>query len=182
VSDDTSFSDDGASDVASKDPILRGASWSYQNPANLSAQAHHRVEPTHRIDDVGFRCVLATAAPPLPETGPGVEVLAEASADTLAEERSLPRPIHQVQPDYPTVQGSDNESGTVVLEFTVDERGLVRDPRVVRSSHVAFENSVLTAVRDWRFEPAQRGGEPVSVRVMQEFRFNGNPASPLETP
>lgn len=179
---DASSQDGDSPAVESKDPVLRGASWSYQNPANLSAHARHRVEPTHRIDDVGFRCVLASVAPSLPGTGPENEVLQEDFSETLVEERSLPRPIHQVQPDYPTIQGNDRASGTVVLEFTVDERGRVRDPRVVRSSHAAFESSALAAVRDWRFEPAQRGGESVSTRVMQEFRFNGQTTSPLEVP
>jgi TonB family protein len=181
---------------AQKYRILRGASWSYQNATNLNVQQRHRAEPDHRIDDVGFRCVFVTGVKP-PEPGvvpPATGFAADStpiSAGHLAPapgtgdpaiELSRPRPIHQVEPEYPYERKVLNDSGIVVLEFNIDETGTVQNPRVVSSTHPAFEAPALTAVRDWRFEPARRGGQPVMCHVMQEFRFNVKPLDAFAIP
>lgn len=167
--------------------ILRGSSWSYQNSSNLNAQRRHRVERDQRIDDVGFRCVLAHHTPPVTIAGQGATPTEDTAAGDIASapspsERTQPRPIHQVQPDFSPDQDFNSGPGNVVLEFTIDEAGRVRDPRVVSSSHPAFEQPALTAVGDWRFEPARQDGQPVACRAIQEFRFSTQPSSRQEIP
>lgn len=188
---DSKTADDAS---ALKFRILRGASWSYQNATNLYAQQRHRAEPDHRIDDVGFRCVFVTNAPSALVPGspsgvagrtapPPADVAPSAGGPKpVARDLSRPRPIHQVEPDYPFEKKILNQSGVVVLEFTIDTIGAVRAPRVVSSTHVAFESPALVAVLDWRFEPARRGGVPVAVRAIQEFHFNAKLPSVLDTP
>jgi TonB family protein len=136
---------------------------------------------------VGFRCVLVhqtlnrtiagEVATPTENAAEGDGTLAPSPS-----ERTQPRPIHQVQPDFPPGQELNNEPGNVVLEFTIDEAGRVRDPRVVSSSNPAFEQPALTAVRDWRFEPARQNGQPVACRAIQEFNFRAQPSSRREIP
>ena len=45
------------------------------------------------------------------------------------------------------------------------------NPRVEKSNHPAFEKPALEAIRQWKFEPALRGGAPVACNMRQPFRF-----------
>ena len=40
-----------------------------------------------------------------------------------------------------------------------------------KSSHPAFEQPALQAVRRWRFEPGKRGGKPVSFKMRVPITF-----------
>jgi len=59
----------------------------------------------------------------------------------------------------------------------IDERGLVEEIEVLRNSqpdHPALADSASEAVRQWRYEPATKAGEPVSVyfTVFVEFKLH----------
>jgi len=56
-------------------------------------------------------------------------------------------------------------SDRLIAEIVVDADGGVRDPvmRAGHSQHAAY--LALEALRDWRFEPARRQGEPLAVRL-----------------
>jgi protein TonB len=64
-----------------------------------------------------------------------------------------------------------NVEGVVTLIFIVDDTGRVVNPRVEKSSHPQFEAPALAAVRQWKFEPAIKGGQRVSCRMRVPFRF-----------
>jgi TonB family protein len=49
------------------------------------------------------------------------------------------------------------------LQMVVDKDGRVVEPVVLAGSIPGVELAALEAVRDWRFEPARRGGEPVAT-------------------
>lgn len=60
---------------------------------------------------------------------------------------------------------------TVVLVLIVDSGGRVSEVNVLKSSDSAFNNAAISAVKQWRFEPAQRGGKPIEARLMQTIEF-----------
>ncbi|MGH7959039.1 MAG: energy transducer TonB, partial [Opitutaceae bacterium] len=62
----------------------------------------------------------------------------------------------------------------VHVDFMVDERGHVVDPRIVRSSNRLFEEPTLRAVSKWKFEPGRRHGKVVTFRMMVPVMFNLN--------
>ena len=64
-----------------------------------------------------------------------------------------------------------NIDGVVTLIFIVDETGRVINPRVEKSSHPEFDSPALEAVRQWKFEPAIKGGQRVSCRMRVPIRF-----------
>jgi protein TonB len=74
-------------------------------------------------------------------------------------------------PAFPPVARLARQSGTVVLRWTVDERGGVTDIEVVQSTAKVFETSVLGWIRDVKFEPGQHAGKPVPVAMSRRFRF-----------
>lgn len=62
--------------------------------------------------------------------------------------------------------------GTALLKMRITEQGRVEDAQVERSAgHPDLDQAALEAVRRWRFEPARRSGEPVSVLVVLPVEF-----------
>jgi protein TonB len=69
--------------------------------------------------------------------------------------------ISRVEPEYP--RGARRVAGAIVLQGVVTRTGGVRDLRVIQGADDPMTASVLAAVRQWRFRPATRHGEPVDV-------------------
>jgi periplasmic protein TonB len=84
----------------------------------------------------------------------------------------IPSPVHQVAPAYPADQRQARTSGSVILEFVVDERGSVMQPKVLQSSHPSFNQPAIDALRKWKFEPGLKDGKPVKVRMRVPMVFN----------
>jgi protein TonB len=70
-----------------------------------------------------------------------------------------PRLLHRVDPVYPMLARQARIAGRIELEATVDERGYVRDLRVVRGIPL-LDQAALEAVRQWRYQPLLLNGEP----------------------
>jgi TonB family protein len=72
-----------------------------------------------------------------------------------------PQPLVTVDPLIaPTVY----QGGTVVLRVSVADTGAVTDVAVINSAP-ALTESVIEAVRQWRFSPARLDGTPVAARI-----------------
>jgi protein TonB len=75
-------------------------------------------------------------------------------------------------PSYPAVARRRGYEGTVLLNVLVDKGGQVAELRVEESSgHAMLDQAALRSVRGWRFEPAVRGDEKVSMWVRVPIRF-----------
>jgi protein TonB len=97
-----------------------------------------------------------------------------ASRTDLPADRDA-NPITRVQPSYPPTAFRAGEEGTVILRVDVDAQGKVSNVEVARRSNsVELDREALNAVRDWTFEPAIRGGNPVpsTVEVPVEFKLD----------
>jgi protein TonB len=88
---------------------------------------------------------------------------------SLDEIDQKPRVVFQASPVYPA--GLKRVECVVGLIFVVDETGKVANARVEKPSNTAFEKSALTAVRQWKFEPAVKGGQRVSCTMRVPIRF-----------
>jgi periplasmic protein TonB len=93
------------------------------------------------------------------------------SAFSMSEIDQRPRPVQQVAGAFPSELRGKVTEGVVTLIFVVDETGRVVNPRVEKSSHPEFEKPALDAVRQWKFEPAVKGGKRVSCKMRVPFRF-----------
>jgi len=86
-----------------------------------------------------------------------------------AEVDQLPEPKKQVAPDIPSkLKGV---RALVRVGFLVDVKGEVVAPRISKSSNADFDEICLEAIKDWRFKPAKKDGEPVAIRLAVPFRF-----------
>lgn len=93
------------------------------------------------------------------------------SAFSLAEIDQRPRAVFQAAPLYPSDMRSKKVEGVVTVVFIVDSEGKVANPRVEKSTHASFDKPALDAVKQWKFEPAIRGGLRVACKMRVPIRF-----------
>lgn len=82
-----------------------------------------------------------------------------------------PRLLNAVHPEFPAELNKTLNSGTVEVVFIVDTDGCVQEPKVVTSTHPAFEGPAVAALLKWTFAPATKGGRPFAMRMRQAIRF-----------
>ena len=93
------------------------------------------------------------------------------SGEALA---GIARPLggYQVKPRYPESARRAGFQGVTRLRVHVLESGRVGEVMVDQSAGFRdLDLAAMDAVRKWRFEPARRGKEPVSVWVMLPVKF-----------
>lgn len=83
-----------------------------------------------------------------------------------------PVPIRTVVPEYPAALRDNRVSGLVTMNCSVDERGVVTEAKVVKTTNEAFNQSAIAAVAKWRFRPAHQDGKPVAVVISLPIRFS----------
>jgi TonB family protein len=81
--------------------------------------------------------------------------------------------IGTVRPDYPAPLRSAGVEGQVVVQFVVNESGLVdrASVRIVSASNDVFAASVTSSLARMRFTPARIGSRSVAQLVQQMFVF-----------
>ena len=74
------------------------------------------------------------------------------------------QPFCLVQPKYPSSAGSKGLEGYVRLEFTVNQKGRVRNPVILESDPpLTFDRAARKAVLKARCKPGYKEGEAVEV-------------------
>ena len=84
---------------------------------------------------------------------------------------SAPRAIYRPDPEYSEEARKAKYQGTVVIDCTVGPDGRVYDMRVSRSLGMGLDEKAKEALRNWKFEPAKKDGQPVAVLVSIEVNF-----------
>ena len=93
---------------------------------------------------------------------------ADSASITVAVPMYKRNPLHE----YPPLAIRRQYEGTVLLDVLVDEDGRVVDLKVARSSgYRILDRSALADVKQWRFEPARRGGRPFEMWVKVPVRY-----------
>lgn len=101
-------------------------------------------------------------------TGGGEEVDAIFSLSDLDQK---PRVVYQPAPIYPPELARKSMQGTVYVLFIVDKTGRTRELKVQKSTHPAFNEPALRAVKQWKFEPGKRKGQAVQFRMRVPITF-----------
>jgi periplasmic protein TonB len=109
------------------------------------------------------------AGPPAPaRPAPSVAAL---PPDAITQ-TAIPRGGYQVKPSYPSSARRAGVQGTTLLSVFVAADGHVSDVVVKESAgHPDLDRAAADAVRRWRFEPARRGAEAVSMWVLLPVEF-----------
>jgi TonB family protein len=82
-----------------------------------------------------------------------------------------PRLLREVKADYTEEARRRNLRGEVVLEIVVRIDGNVGDVRVLQGLGGGLEARAVAAVKQWKFSPALRRGQPVDVLVEVAVEF-----------
>lgn len=84
---------------------------------------------------------------------------------------SAPSVLHRVDPEYSEEARKAKFQGTVMLSVVVDERGVVRDVRVLRPLGLGLDQKAIEAVVQWKFRPGMKDGRAVAVQATIEVNF-----------
>jgi protein TonB len=82
-----------------------------------------------------------------------------------------PQILREVKADYTEDARKRNLEGEVLLEIIVLRDGTVGDVTVIRGLPAGLSERAVQAVRQWRFAPARRLGQPVDVIVEVAVEF-----------
>jgi protein TonB len=83
-----------------------------------------------------------------------------------------PQGGYQVRPSYPSSARRLGIQGTTMLKVQVLIDGRVGDVLVEQSAgHPDLDQAATAAVRQWRFDPARRGEDPVAMWVLLPVEF-----------
>ncbi len=128
---------------------------------------------------------VAPKAPPPPQSPPATAPAAPtavtksspsptavAQLPTADELDAAPRLKRPLRPKYPPAARANSITGAVVLEFTVDQKGVVTGATVVESTPPGvFDAAALTAISNARFVPGRLNRAAVSCRMRLKIRF-----------
>jgi len=84
---------------------------------------------------------------------------------------SAPRAIYRPDPEYSEEARKAKYQGTVILGLIVDSSGRPRGLKVEHGLGMGLDEKALEAVRNWKFEPAEKDGKPVAVAISVEVQF-----------
>jgi protein TonB len=90
---------------------------------------------------------------------------------TVLRTNRLAKPIQSVRPVYPPLALKMGMQGDVTLKIIVDAEGNVSRAEIVTSGGADFDEAALKAVKQSRFEPAQRDGQNVTAEFTYIYRF-----------
>jgi TonB family protein len=91
-------------------------------------------------------------------------------ANTLVLEPVI---IESYQPHYPKIAKRKRIETEVKVLFTIDKQGRVTDITFPDQFGVGvFKQSIRNAMKKWRYQPAERNGQPVESQMTKIFDFN----------
>ncbi|HKQ77924.1 MAG TPA: energy transducer TonB [Blastocatellia bacterium] len=101
----------------------------------------------------------AQVLPPLPQ-----------EPEMVSESDLQSRVITRVKPVYSPDAKKINATGTVKVEITIAEDGMVVEAKAI-SGHFALRSAAVEAARHWVFEPANLNGAPLKTKGVLTFIF-----------
>ncbi len=84
---------------------------------------------------------------------------------------STPTILYKEDPEYSEEARRARHQGTVIIEGIVRSDGSVDILGVVRGLGYGLDEKAIEALRNWRFNPALRNGQPVDVKINFEINF-----------
>lgn len=93
-----------------------------------------------------------------------------------APDVTVPKLLHRVNAEYPAGARHFGARGSITVNVLITREGRVRSPVIVEALPApTLAYATLEALRQWKFEPGKRGGEPVDVELelVVDFRLSG---------
>jgi len=90
--------------------------------------------------------------------------------EPITTANALGRVVKKVAPAYPTAAKQLNVTGAQDVEIVVDEQGNVVDAKVLKGNAL-FTQASLAAVKEWKFQPLVKDGQPVKFTTVITFNY-----------
>jgi len=101
--------------------------------------------------------------------GPGAPGLP--AQQTILRTNREAKPIQTARATYPAMALRAGLEGDVTLRIEIDPHGSVIKAEIIKSGGAGFDEEALKAVKQSRFEPAQRDGQNVPAEFTYIYRF-----------
>jgi TonB family protein len=82
-----------------------------------------------------------------------------------------PYPLLTPEAEFSEEARRKRVNGICVIRLNIDAHGLPEDPRVVRPVGYGLDEEAIRAIQKYRFRPALKNGQPVSMPMTIEVRF-----------
>lgn len=83
-----------------------------------------------------------------------------------------PKLLHYVEPSFSPNSKEAFVEGTVRISTVVSSEGVTKDFRVISGLNAEEDRNAIEALKQWKFQPGTRNGQPVNVRVTVEVEFH----------
>lgn len=116
--------------------------------------------------------VLGQPSPPAPpiQIQSPLEPEQARQPEKISESAMQSRAITRVKPVYPPNAKKMNATGSVEVEITISEQGIVVEATAI-SGHFTLRSAAVEAARKWVFKPAVFNGAPATVKSVLTFVF-----------
>lgn len=82
-----------------------------------------------------------------------------------------PQKRYAPMPKYPFTQRIACLEGKIIIQLVIDENGKPRSPNILFSRYPVLAFAAIDAMREWRFNPASKNGQPVSAYYIVTVNF-----------
>jgi TonB family protein len=87
------------------------------------------------------------------------------------EQSSAPVAVSKCQPRYTEEARQAKVQGTVVLYVEITPEGRANNVKVLRSLGTGLDESAVDGVKQWRFKPGEKWGQPTTTQATIEVNF-----------
>jgi len=109
---------------------------------------------------------------PTPETNEKRDIDCGTTQQHYKKDEAPPRPIYQAEPEFSERARRLKKQGVIVLSLVVNDEGLPTDVSIIRPLGYGLDEKALSCVKNWRFKPAEKNGQPVAAKIAVEIDFH----------
>jgi protein TonB len=80
--------------------------------------------------------------------------------------------LYKVEPEFSEEARKAKHQGVVILYAEVGTNGALENIRVIQGLGLGLDEKAIAAVKQWRFRPAYRNGQPVATAANIEVNFH----------
>jgi TonB family protein len=165
-----------AADDKQSTPLMRATAYNYLSIVKLLLEKKAEVNRKDEDDDSAMILALRNKHKKI------IEALTKAGALQPTQEEvernkkmegsdKNPTPVNRPRPDYTERARMNRVQGIVRLRLQVDEKGFVRQARVLTSLPDGLTQEALAAAIQLRFKPAMKEGKAIEKWVVVEIEF-----------
>jgi len=133
-------------------------------------------EPVRELDvdlpDLDYDLPLGELNLEIPEGPPGPPGPSRGDVLQVGGDVEAPVKLHAPRPGYTEEARQARIQGVVMLQVIVDTEGNVIDPKIIKGLPMGLDQQAVETVRQWKFKPALRDGEPVPVYYNLTINFS----------